>query len=280
MADFLICPRCRRQNPADAIFCNRCGVRLLSAGVSYRNRSSGSAVGMSQIVLGLGVLILAGLVLGGGAVVLLGGQRPTPSRISGLPSTSPSNMPTFVQPTATAVPSSTFILPTLIPTVAPSGAPTTAPGSTPGPTVPPTASPVPTPAPTPIDCAVASTGADVKTAVLGYKNKTMRGPLGKVWCIRDVTFHPVFDPGLTTGYGTAKLLRGDKIFAGAEYSCGTSSCGEGPFTYVPPRRVNVGQTLSYQFTCQDSADTIEDDCADTIDDGMTIIISYEAFEAP
>lgn len=281
MADFLICPRCRRQNAADAIFCNRCGVRLLSAGVSYRNRSSGSAVGMGQIVLGLGVLILAGLVLGGGTVVLLGGQRPTPSRISGLPSTSPSGLPTFVQPTATAIPSPTFVLPTLIPTVAPSALPTASPGPTLGPTAPPTASPVPTPAPTPVDCAVASTGTAVKELVLGYGNKATRGPLGKVWCIRDVTIHPVFTAGTTTGYGTARLMRGDKLFDNAEYTCATSSCGDAPFTYSPPRRVAVGSTLRYEFTCQNSAETpIEDDCADTIDDGMTIIIHYEAFDAP
>ena len=136
---------------------------------------------------------------------------------------------------------------------------------------------MPTPEPTPVDCAVASTGAAVHELVLGYGNKTSKGPIGKVWCIRDVTFHPVFDPGVTTGYGTAKLMRGDKLFDSAQYTCTTSSCGDAPFTYSPPRRVAVGSTLSYQFTCQDSADTIEDDCADAVDDGMTIVIHYEAF---
>jgi hypothetical protein len=275
VADFLICPRCRRQNPADAIFCNRCGVRLLSAGVSYRNRSPSGAVGMGQILLGLAVLILAGLVLGGGAVVFLGGQRPTPSRISVLPSPTVSGLPTFVQPTATALLSPTFGLPTLIPTVAPSATATLAP------TVPPTATPVPTPEPTPIDCAVASTGTNVKEVVLGYGNPTTRGPIGKVWCIRDVTIHPVFNPGVTTGYGTARLLRGNKLFGNAEYTCTTASCGDGFFNYVPPRRVAVGSTLRYAFTCQNSEETIGvDDCADPIDDGMTIIIHYEAFDAP
>jgi len=33
LAAFLICPRCRRQNPPDSIFCNRCGIRLQIAGV-------------------------------------------------------------------------------------------------------------------------------------------------------------------------------------------------------------------------------------------------------
>ena len=273
MADFLICPRCRRQNPADAIFCNRCGVRLLSAGVSYRNRGASNAVGMGQIALGLGVLILAGLVLGGGAVVFLGGQRPTPSRLAVLPSTT--GLPTFVQPTATPAPSPTFVLPTLIPTPAPSAtvAPTIAP------TTQPTATPEPVPEATPVDCAVASTGSNVRTLVLGYGNSTSRGPIGKVWCIRDVTFHPVFNPGTTTGYGTARLMRGNKEIE--SYTCTTSTCGDGTFSYVPPKRVPVGSTLSYQFTCQDSDDTIGiDDCADTIDDGMTIIIHYEAFASP
>ncbi|MEP7157807.1 MAG: zinc ribbon domain-containing protein [Chloroflexota bacterium] len=279
MADFLICPRCRRQNAADAIFCNRCGVRLLSAGVSYRNRGSSSAVGMSQIVLGLGVLILAGLVLGGGAVVLLGGQRPTPSRISGLPSTSPSGLPTFVQATATAVPTGTFVLPTLIPTVAPSALPTATAGPTLGPTVPPTATPVPTPQPTPVDCAVASTGTDVKEAVLGYGNKSTRGPIGKVWCILDVTVHPLWGTGVSS-YGRAWLQRDDKIFGGVDYTCSSSSCTDAPFSYVPPRRLPVGTTLRYFFLCQNADETLEDDCTDGAPDGMTIIIHYEAFDAP
>jgi hypothetical protein len=275
VADFLICPRCRRQNPADAIFCNRCGVRLLSAGVSYRNRSQNRAVGMSQIVLGIGVLILAGLVLGGGAVVFLGGQRPTPSRVSTLPSTSPSGLPTFVQTTATPLASAspTFVLPTLIPTATP------LPTATVAPTVPPTATPAPTPAPTPIDCAVASTGTAVKEAVIGYGNKNTRGPIGKVWCVRDVTVHPLWSSGVSS-YGRAWLQRDDKIFGGVDYTCSSASCGDAPFSYNPPRRLPVGTTLRYFFLCQDSGETPQDDCTDGTPDGMTIIIHYEAFEAP
>jgi hypothetical protein len=277
VADFLICPRCRRQNPADAIFCNRCGVRLLSAGVSYRNRNPSGAVGMGQIALGLGVLILAGLVLGGGAVVFLGGQRPTPSRISSLPSPTTSGLPTFVQPTATVLPSPTFVLPTLIPTAAPSAsiAPTIAP------TAPATATPVPTPAATPIDCAVASTGANVKEAVVGYGNKSTRGPIGKVWCIRDVTVHPLWSSGVSS-YGRAWLQRDDKIFDNVDYTCSSTSCGDGFNSYTPPRRLPVGTTLRYFFQCQDNTTEtpLVDDCTDATPDGMTIIIHYEAFDAP
>lgn len=278
MADFVICPRCRRQNPADAVFCNRCGVRLLNAGVYYRNRDTSSSVGMGQLLLGLGVLVLAGLVLGGGAILLLGSTpRPTPTHVAGGPtgsigptsstaSPSPSPAPT---PTLLVTPSPSFPFsfpPTLPPTPTPS----------PGPTLPPSPTPVPTPSPTPVDCAVASTGTDVKELVLSAANPSRT--LGKVWCIRDVTFHPIFDPGVTTGYGTARLMRGTKVVA--QYTCTTASCGDGPFMYVPPKRISAGSTLSYQFTCQDSADTVEDDCADAIADGMTITISYEAIAGP
>jgi hypothetical protein len=274
VADFVICPRCRRQNPADAVFCNRCGVRLLSSGVFYRNRPDSSSTGMGQLLLGLGVLILAGLVLGGGAIIFLAGSpRATPSHAAIVPTpTLPTFTPTMPTPTPMpTLPPTPTLIPTFLPTISPSPTPTPSPM--------PTATPEPTPPPTPIDCAVASTGLDVKELVLGYGNKTSKGPIGKVWCIRDVTFHPVFDPGVTTGYGTAKLMRGNKLFA--PYTCTTATCGDGPFMFTPPMRINVGTTLSYQFTCQDSADTPDvDDCTDGIADGMTITIHYEAIAGP
>ncbi len=279
MADFVICPRCRRQNSADAVFCNRCGVRLLNSGVYYRNRDTSSSVGMGQLLLGLAVLILAGLVLGGGAILLLGGTpRPTPTRIAGVPTPTGPVQPTFPTPSPWPTTTSTLLVtfpPTFLPTIPPSNGPTATPS--PEPTLPPTPSPEPTPAPTPVDCAVASTGANVRELVLGYGYPTSRGPIGRVWCIRDVTFHPVFDAG-TTGYGTAKLMRGTKLLA--PYTCTTASCGDGPFLFVPPKRINAGSTLSYQFKCQDSSDTIQDDCTDAIADGMTITIHYEAIAGP
>jgi hypothetical protein len=275
VADFVICPRCRRQNPADAVFCNRCGVRLLSSGVYYRNRDTSSSVGMGQMLLGLGVLVLAGLVIGGGAILLLGNTpRPTPTHVAGGPTGS-------IGPTSSTVSPSPGPTPTLLVTSSPtfpSSFPLPTPTPSPEPTVPPTPTPEPTPAPTPVDCAVASTGLDVKELVLGYGNPTSRGPIAKVWCIRDVTFHPAFNPGVSTGYGTAKLMRGTKLFA--PYTCTTASCGDGLFTFMPPKRINAGVTLSYQFTCQDSSDTVEDDCTDALADGMTITIHYEAIAGP
>jgi hypothetical protein len=270
VADFVICPRCRRQNPADAVFCNRCGVRLLNSGVFYRNRPETGGTGMGQLLLGLGVLILAGLVLGGGAIWLLAGSpRATPTNAANIPTpTLPTFVPTLPTPTAIqTLPPTPTLIPTFLPTISPS----------PSPTPTPTATPLPTPSPSPLDCAVASTGLDVKTLVLGYGNQTSRGPIAKVWCIRDITFHPVFDPGVT-GYGTAKLLRGTKLLA--PYTCTTSTCGDAPFTFTPPMQIKVGTILSYQFTCAQGSDTVEDNCNDDIEDGMTITIHYEAFDSP
>ena len=278
MADFVICPRCRRQNPADAVFCNRCGVRLLNAGVYYRNRESSRSVGLGQLLLGLGVLVLAGLVLGGGAILLLGSTpRPTPTYVAGIPTPTGSVQPTFPtpSPSPTAAPTPTLLV--TFPPTFPSTLPPT-PTASPVPTAPPTPTPEPTPAPTPVDCAVASTGTDVKTLVLGYGNPTSRGPLGKVWCIRDVTIHPVFNPGVSTGYGIAELRRGAKVIE--DYTCTSASCGDGFSAYATPKRINAGSILSYHFTCQDGTDTPEDDCADAIDDGMTITIHYEAIAGP
>ena len=273
MADFLICPRCRRQNPADAIFCNRCGVRLLSAGVFYRNRHETHPIGMGQLVLGLGVLVLAGLVLGGGAIMFLaGGPRPTPSRVAVVPTGS--GLPTFVQPTPTLSPSPSPTLtltPTFLPTVSPSPTPT--PSPIPPPTSPPTPTPERTPQPTPVDCAVASTGSNVKTTVIGYGNATSRGPLGKTWCIRHVVIHPV------SGWGTTKLLRNKQVVA--EWSCLPEGCTDGTFDFVPPYRAREGSTIKYQFACYDDPATIDvNECADAIDDGATITIDYEAIAGP
>lgn len=279
MADFVICPRCRRQNPADAVFCNRCGVRLLNAGVYYRNREPSSSVGLGQLLLGLAVLVLAGLVLGGGAILLLSNTpRATPTHIAGGPTGSipPTSSGTSPSPSPAPTPTQLVTFPSSLP---PTLAPTPTPTPSPVPTLPPTPTPEPTPAPTPVDCAVASTGLNVKELVLGYGNPTSRGPIGKVWCIRDVTFHPFFNPGATTGYGTAKLLRGTKVVA--QYTCTTALCGDGLFSYVPPKRINAGSTLSYRFACLDSPDTVGiDDCTDAIADGMIITIHYEAIAGP
>lgn len=249
-------------------------MRLLSSGVTYRNRPENGSSGIGQLVLGLGVLILAGLVLGGGAILLLGSApRPTPTHVAGLPSGS--LLPTLSTPFPSSVATPTLLV--TFPATFPSSLPPT-PTPSLAPTLSPTPTPQPTPAPTPVDCAVASIGLDVKELVLGYGHDTARGPIGKVWCIRDITFHPAFNPGVSTGYGTAKLMRGTKLLA--PYTCTTSSCGDGPFAFSPPMRIKIGTTLSYQFTCQDSTDTLEDDCTDAYADGMTITIHYEAIDGP
>lgn len=232
------------------------------------------------MLLGLGVLVLAGLVLGGGAILLLGSTpRPTPTQIAGLPSDS--LLPTFATPSPSPAPTPT-LLTTPSPSFPPSFPPTLPSTTTPSPvpTVPPTPSPEPTAAPTPVDCAVASTGTNIKELVLDSAHP-VRNPIGKVWCIRDVTFHPAFNPApdASTGYGTAKLLRNNKLFA--PYTCMAANCGDGLFNFVPPKRINAGSTLVYQFTCQDSLETPSvNDCEDEIADGMTITIHYEAIAGP
>lgn len=266
MADFVICPRCRRQNSADAIFCNRCGVRLLSAGVSYRNRAESNPIGMSQLLLGLGVLVLAGLVLGGGAIVLLGGTpRATPTHIAVNPSSS--TLPTLSPPPATPSPTPEPT-PTLITTAPPS----------PGPSPTPTVSPTPTPIPTPINCAVASTGASVKTTVIGLDNATSRGPISKTWCIRKIVIHPVFTDGVNA-YGTTRLWANDQLVA--EWPCAPEGCSDGTFRSRPAYQVDKGSTLTYEFMCSDNLATADvDECVDATADGATITIEYEAFAEP
>jgi hypothetical protein len=257
-------------------------VRLLTTGVYYNRRDSGSGASLGQLLLGLGVLVLAGLVLGGGAIVLLS-NRPgaTPTHIAAGPTPTAQASSSSPTPTATPLPTETalFSLPPT-PTLIATGSPTAAPTITPQPTALPTATPVPTPAPTPVDCAVASQGTDVRELVLGIGNTASRGPIVHPWCIRDITIHPAFNPGTSTGYGTATLFRGTKKFDDATYTCTTFTCGDGPFTYVPPRLLAPGSTLRYQFQCQNSTDTVEDDCADSIPDGMTITIHFEVIEGP
>lgn len=278
MADFVICPRCRRQNPDDAVFCNRCGVRLLSAGVSYRNRPEANPIGMGQILLGVGVLVLAGLVLGGGAIVLLAGApRATPTHAAVIPSAS--NLPTFTRPTPTfppSLPPTPTLLPTFLPTASPS--PIATPSPSPAPTPPPTQTPVPTPAPTPVDCAVASTGTNVRQLVIGYGNATSRGPIPKTWCIRGVVIHPV------AGLGTTRLMRNNKVIA--QWSCLAFPCTDGTFPPYDdgtssPYQVRTGSTLRYDFLCSDDSATPEvDECTDATPDGATITIDYEAINGP
>ena len=271
MADFVICPRCRRQNPADSIFCNRCGVRLLSSGVYYRNRETSSAVGVPQLLLGLAVLILAGLVIGGGAIVLLGNSRPrpTPTNIAVVPTGTPL---TTSGPTA-----SVAVSPTLppTPTLIATGSPTFLPTFTPSPSPAPTPTPVPTPAPTPVDCSVASQGANVKHFQLGLGHATTK-PLPKTWCIRHVTIDQWVQ------WGTAKLFNKNQLVY--EATCRPEGCPTGSMDFVPPYQANQDRTLRYVFDCYDDPltgpDPLLNECTDATQEGAVITIDYEAFAAP
>ena len=249
-------------------------MRLLNAGVYYNRRDGGSGVGMGQLLLGLGVLVLAGLVLGGGAIVLLG-NRPsaTPTHIATGPT--PTAGLTLATPTASPAPTQTllFTLPPT-PTLIATGFPTVAPTITPEPTPMPTATPAPTPGPTPVACAVASQGTNVKQLQLGRGHEFHKGPLPKTWCIRNVAI------GSWAGWGTVKLMiRNQVIYQATCLPPGPCSDSSKPF--VPPYQANRGKTLQYFFQCFDDPETIDvDECADPSLVGAVITIAYEAFAGP
>lgn len=253
-------------NPADAIFCNRCGVRLLNAGVTYRDRDSSSSVGMGQLLLGLGVLVLAGLVLGGGAIVLLGNSpRATPTHVAGGPT--PSDQATLATstPSGAATPTLFTLPPT--PTLLATATPTVEPTVTPSPT------PSPTAMPTPVDCAVASQGTNVKQWFLGRGHDTQKGPLPKTWCVRHVTIDQ------WSGWGTVALMNKNQTVYSA--TCLPTSCSPASQDFVPPHQVNSGKTLSYKYSCFDDPATADvNECADLSVVGAVITIDYEAFVGP
>jgi hypothetical protein len=271
VADFVICPRCRRQNPADSIFCNRCGVRLLNAGVYYNRRDGGSNVGMGQLLLGLGVLILAGLVLGGGAIVLLGAKpSATPTHIAAGPTPTGQASNSSPSPSGIPLPTQTlfFTLPPT-PTLIATGSPSAQPTITPEPTPLPTATPIPTPAPTPVDCAVASQGTNVRNWQLGLGHDAAK-PLGKTWCIRSVAI------GGWQGWGTAKLMIKNTVIY--QQTClPPGHCSDSSQDFVPPYQAAKGKLLKYTFECFND---ILNSCSDATPDGAVITISYEGFEGP
>jgi hypothetical protein len=248
-------------------------VRLLNAGVYYNRRDSGSGVGMGQLLLGLGVLVLAGLVLGGGAIVLLG-NRPsaTPTHVAVVPT--PTAGATLATPTASVAPTQTlFFTPPPSPTLVATGSPTVAPTITPQPTPLPTATPVPTPAPTPVACASASQGTNVKQLQLGRGHDFHKGPLPKTWCIRNVTI------GSWAGWGTARLKIVNKVIF--EATClPPGPCSDSSKAFVPPYQANRGKTLQYYFQCFDDPATSVNECADSSLVGTVITIDYEAFAGP
>ena len=248
-------------------------MRLLSTGVYYRNRDAGSPVGVPQLLLGLAVLVLAGLVLGGGAIVLLGNSRPraTPTSVAVLPTGTP--VLTASGPTPSAAFSPT-LPPT--PTLLSTGSPTFAlPTITPTPSPAPTPTPVPTPAPTPVDCAVASQGTAVKHIQLGL-GKPSSKLTAKVWCIRHVTIDQWVQ------YGTAKLMNRNQLVFQA--TCLPADCPTGSMDFIPPRKVDRGRVLRYVFECYDDPATLAElgfnECTDSTQEGAVITIDYEAFAGP
>jgi hypothetical protein len=245
-------------------------VRLLSEGVYYRNRDASSAVGVPQLLLGLAVLVLAGLVLGGGAIVLLGNSNPraTPTNVAVVPTGTPlltGSAPTpsaaftpTLAPTPTLISTGSPVLPTLTPTPSPALTPT----------------PVPTPAPTPVDCVVASQGTNVKHFQLGLGHGATK-VLPKTWCIRHVTIDQWVQ------WGTARLMRNNQLVY--EATCHPGDCPAGSFDFAPPYQANQGRTLRYVFECYDDPLTVGEglnECEDATPEGAVITIDYEAFAAP
>jgi len=283
----LICPRCGRQNPDDALFCNRCGVRVRSGGVSYRSRHGESPMGGgSQVLLGLAMVLLAGVVLGGGAFVLLRSNPGVPpTDVAVVPTLTPSGgLETFVQPTASPSPSpsptpspSALFSPTplLSPTL-PLDTPSPTP-ATPAPTATPRPRPTPTPAPeaTPVNCE-AATGTPDRTVVIGLGNASQATPETRAWCVDVVTTRIVF--GST--FGTARLMRGNRTLV--EVNCVPGNCQQVYERIFPdPRLVRPGQTLRYEFTCTgDPATPDDDECSDGTPDGATFEIGYERISVP
>ncbi len=229
---------------------------------------------MGQLLLGLGTLILAGLVLGGGAIVLLS-SRPsaTPTHVAAGPTPTDTATVSTASPSAIPLPTLATLPPT--PTLIATGSPTVAPTMTPQPTSMPTATPVPTPQPTPLACAVASQGTDVKQWQLGLGHDTQRVPNPKSWCIRHVTI------GSWSGWGQARLMLNNKVVFQA--SClPPGPCANADQDFAPPYQVNHGKVLRYDFTCFDDPATPDpiNECTDANPDGAVITISYEAFGAP
>jgi hypothetical protein len=290
----LNCPRCGRHNAADALFCSRCGLRLggRASGVTYRQRQQSGGFGIGQGLLALIVVLLAGLVVAGGAfaIVFLGRPQPLPTGIAILPTPTatpfvtfvpPSPSPTlspsptpFVFPTPSLIPSgspsiSPTLPPTLPPTIPPTASPTPRPTRTPGPT------PPPTPEPTPFNCA-AATGADLISRVIGFGNPNERGPqAGRGWCVDRAVFRMV----LGSTFGVVHLYRNSRELASVD--C-TSVC-PAPIerAFDPAVSVRDGQVLRYVFECVGDPSTPEvDECSDGTPDGATIEFFYEVLDAP
>ncbi len=280
------CPRCGRHNPEDALFCLRCGQRLggRHSGVTYRHRQPGGGLGFGQTMLALLVVLLAGLVLAGGAFLVLFAGRPplTPTQAGVGPTPTVSDLPTFVQPTSSPSASTPLVTPSLLPSpsASPSGSfflpspsptsPLETPQPTPQPTPRPTPRPTPqpTPQPTPADCSAAS--GDLRETVVGIGNSFTRGPISRVWCIVRVEFNAISGIGIAHLYRDNREIERSTCFA-------ETGCAPAARDFDPARRVRDGATLRYEFTDCDDPITLENECDGA---GATIVIFYRTIGAP
>ena len=286
------CPRCGRQNPDDALFCGRCGQRLggRASGVTYRQRQQAGGFGIGQGILALLVVVLAGVVIAGGAFAVVFLWRPpaglpTNSPIAVLPSESPSLSPSAspsFTPSPLVTPSPTFLFPTASPSVFPSASPLLTPSPTPFVTPPPTPQPTPpptprpTPQPTPVECRVASQGP-TREFFLGVGNDDRRGPRGGIyWCVHQATFRMVF--GST--FGEVRLMRGNRVLASADCTWPDGCPQPVVANFEVPREVQPDSALRYEFNCQGDPLSFEDECNDGTPDGATIEIAFEPIEGP
>lgn len=289
------CPNCGRSNPADNVYCSKCGLRLPNAaargaGITYRRtEQTEPRGGGGQGMLAFGAVLLAGLLFAVGAITLLVSAPPAASPTAVANASVENSLPIFVQPTPTPTvpPSPTPVpsfsaSPSLLPSglesptpIVPTPTPTTSqatPTPTPTPTRTPTAPPSPTPTLAPANCAQAD-GSNMRTIFLGFGNDESR-IVPRAWCIRTVTIRPFLE------FGKSRLLVDGRRLAA--YTCSPGTCQlENRQDYSPPRLVTEGSTLQYRFTCADNPFTPEvDECNDGLEGGATIQIDYEPLPGP
>lgn len=265
----VICWNCERRNPAGRAFCMQCGTKLntdnvagpaVASGVTYRRPLPDEAAsgGGGRRTLAVGAGLLALLVLAGvvGAIFLgvLGGPGPTPGLVAGVsPSPSAGASASFPAASASfgATPLTSFgVFPTaplttgLITFPPPSEPPITPrPTKTPRPTCDPggaprgcrpSPQPSPTAQPTPANC-LSSTQADRSiTLTRDFPMRTI--PAGFAWCVYDITFTNLSNPGAT---GTLKLYLENPEFIGPPGNYGMAKIG-----WPGPAEANIASDFS------------------------------------
>jgi hypothetical protein len=110
---------------------------------------------------------------------------------------------------------------------------------------------------------------------LGYGNASERGPIGRDWCIQRVTIQFI----LGSTWGRVRLLDDNEVVR--RFTCSAPDvCPPDPREYDPPRLVEAGSVLRYDFRCDGDPSTAGDECADELPDGATIKIDYVVRQAP